>query len=52
MFLAGHLIVAEAGGRVEPVDADMAIAEGGRVIVAGPGVFDAVIGLAKAAYNV
>ncbi len=51
-FLAGHLIVAEAGGRAEPVDADMAIAQGGRVIVAGPGVFDAVTGLAKAAYDV
>lgn len=49
-FLAGHLIVSEAGGRVEPVDADVAIAEGGRVVVAGAGVFDAVAGLAKAAY--
>ncbi len=51
-FLAGHLIVAEAGGRVEPVDADDAIVHGGRVVVAGAGVFDAVAGLAKAAYDV
>jgi myo-inositol-1(or 4)-monophosphatase len=51
-FLAGHLIVAEAGGRVEHVDADDAIAQGGRVIVAASGVFDAVEGLAKAAYDV
>ena len=51
-FLAGHLIVAEAGGRVEPVNADDAIAHGGRVVVAGAGVFDAVAGLAKAAYDV
>ena len=51
-FLAGHLIVAEAGGRVKPVDADEAIAHGGRVIAAGPGVFDAVAGLAMAAYDV
>ncbi|AZL59408.1 inositol monophosphatase [Tabrizicola piscis] len=50
-FLAGHLIVAEAGGRVEPVDADDAIANGGRVVVSGAGVFDAVMGLAKAAYD-
>jgi myo-inositol-1(or 4)-monophosphatase len=50
-FLAGHLIVAEAGGRVEPVDADDAIANGGRVVVAGAGVFDAVAALAKAAYD-
>lgn len=51
-FLAGHLIVAEAGGRVEPVRAEHAIAHGGRVVVAAAGVFDAVAGLAKAAYDV
>lgn len=50
-FLAGHLIVAEAGGRVEPVNADDAIARGGRVVVAGAGVFDEVAALAKAAYD-
>lgn len=50
-FLAGHLIVAEAGGRVEPVDADVAIAYGGRVIVAAAGVFEAVMDLAKTAYE-
>jgi myo-inositol-1(or 4)-monophosphatase len=50
-FLAGHLIVAEAGGRVEPVDADRAIAEGGRVVVGGAGVFDAVTALARSAYD-
>jgi myo-inositol-1(or 4)-monophosphatase len=50
-FLAGHLIVAEAGGRVEPVDADRAIAKGGRVVVGGAGVFDAVAALARSAYD-
>ena len=50
-FLAGHLLVSEAGGRVEPVNADEAIAKGGRVVVAGAGVFDAVAALAKAAYD-
>ncbi|MFZ1480808.1 MAG: inositol monophosphatase [Paracoccaceae bacterium] len=50
-FLAGHLIVAEAGGRVEPVNADEAIAGGGRVVVAGPAVFDAVQALANHAYD-
>ncbi|MCA0270943.1 MAG: inositol monophosphatase [Proteobacteria bacterium] len=50
-FLAGHLIVAEAGGRVEPVNADDAIASGGRVVVAGAGVFAAVQALATAAYD-
>ncbi|AWD20720.1 inositol monophosphatase family protein [Fuscovulum blasticum] len=51
-FLAGHLIVAEAGGRVVPVDADEAIARGGRVVVAGAGVFEAVQALATASYDV
>jgi myo-inositol-1(or 4)-monophosphatase len=50
-FLAGHLIVAEAGGRVEAVNADEAIAQGGRVVTAGAGVFGAVQALAKAAYD-
>jgi len=50
-FLAGHLIVAEAGGRVLPVDADDAMAHGGRVVVAGAGVFDAVQAMATRAYD-
>jgi myo-inositol-1(or 4)-monophosphatase len=50
-FLAGHLIVSEAGGQTEAVNADDAIANGGRVVVAGAGVFDAVAALAKAAYD-
>lgn len=50
-FLAGHLIVSEAGGKVEPVNADDAIAHGGRVVVAGAGVFDDVLALAKSAYD-
>ena len=45
-FLAGQLIVAEAGGRVEDIDADLAIADGGRVVVAAAGVFEAVRALA------
>lgn len=50
-FLAGHLIVAEAGGKVVPVDADAAIREGGRVVVAGPHVFDEVAAMARRAYD-
>ncbi len=38
--LAGQLIVAEAGGRIEDQDADEMIAQGGRVIVGLDGVFD------------
>lgn len=49
-FLAGQLIVAEAGGGVENTDADLAIAEGGRVVVAARGVFDEVLALADKAY--
>lgn len=49
-FLAGQLIVAEAGGGVEPCDADAAIANGGRVVVGGPAVFEAIRALADAAY--
>jgi myo-inositol-1(or 4)-monophosphatase len=50
-FLAGYLIVAEAGGRVVPIDADKAIVSGGRVVVAGAKVFDAVQALATRAYD-
>lgn len=51
-FLAGHLIVAEAGGRVWPVNADTAIAEGGRVVVGGAGLYGEIEALARAAYDV
>jgi myo-inositol-1(or 4)-monophosphatase len=51
-FLAGHLIVAEAGGSVWPVNADEAIAVGGRVVVGGAAVFGQIEALAKAAYDV
>jgi len=50
-FLAGYLIVAEAGGRVEPVDAERALVDGGRVVVGAVGVFDAIKALADAAYG-
>ena len=49
-FLAGQLIVAEAGGRTQSTDADQALINGGRVIVAAPGVFDAVRALAETAF--
>lgn len=38
--LAGQLMVAEAGGRVEPQDAAEMIARGGRVVVGAAEVFD------------
>lgn len=40
--LAGQLLVKEAGGRVEPQDADQMIADGGRVVVGIASVFDAL----------
>lgn len=49
--LAGQLLVAEAGGRVEEQDAARMIAEGGRVIVGAPEVFDDLLRLAEAAYS-
>ena len=49
-YLAGQLIVAEAGGRVEETDVDHAMINGGRVVVAAPGVFDAVLVLANTAF--
>lgn len=47
--LAGQLLVAEAGGKVEAQDADQMIANGGRVIVGAPRVFDDLVRLYEAA---
>lgn len=49
--LAGQLLVAEAGGRVEQQDADSMIAHGGRVIAATPGVFDDLVRICDAAWS-
>jgi myo-inositol-1(or 4)-monophosphatase len=48
--LAGQLIVAEAGGRVEQQDADAMIRDGGRVIVGTPVVFDRLVEISEAAF--
>ena len=45
--LAGQLLVAEAGGRVEDQDAQEMIAKGGRVICGAPGVFDDLVRLTE-----
>lgn len=50
-YLAGHLIVAEAGGTVEEPDADAAIREGGEVVVAAPGAWEAVRRISDAAFR-
>ncbi|WP_299756745.1 inositol monophosphatase family protein [uncultured Boseongicola sp.] len=49
--LAGQLIVAEAGGRVEPQDADVMIRDGGRVVVGTPAVFDRLLDISKTAFG-
>ena len=48
--LAGQLIVAEAGGVVETQDADAMIADGGRVVVGTPAVFDRLLAISKEAF--
>jgi myo-inositol-1(or 4)-monophosphatase len=49
--LAGQLIVAEAGGRIEAQDADAMIANGGRVVVGTPAVFDDLVTLADETFG-
>ncbi len=49
--LAGQLLVEEAGGRVEPQDANEMIRVGGRVIVGSPDVFDALLSIANDAWS-
>lgn len=49
--LAGQLIVAEAGGRVEQQDADAMIRDGGRVVVGTPIVFDRLLEISKSAFE-
>ncbi|WP_227270837.1 inositol monophosphatase family protein [Roseobacter weihaiensis] len=49
--LAGQLLVAEAGGRIEAQSADDMIANGGRVVAGSAGVFDALRDLADSAFE-
>lgn len=49
--IAGQLIVAEAGGRVEIQDADEMILNGGRVVAGTPVVFDRLLDISKTAFN-
>ncbi len=46
-YLAGQLLVAEAGGRVEDQDAQEVIVNGGRVICAAPEVFEDLVRLTE-----
>lgn len=49
--LAGQLMIAEAGGRVEDQNADDMIARGGRVVAGSAGVFDDLLAIASEAYD-
>ncbi|SEV88254.1 myo-inositol-1(or 4)-monophosphatase [Cognatiyoonia koreensis] len=49
--LAGQLIIAEAGGRIETQSADSMIANGGRVIAGNAGIFDDLVAIANASYG-
>ena len=39
-YLAGQLMVKEAGGQIEEQDVSSVLIRGGRVVAAAPGVFD------------
>lgn len=49
--IAGQLIIAEAGGRVEHQSADQMIAKGGRVVAGSVGIFDELIRIADTAFG-
>jgi myo-inositol-1(or 4)-monophosphatase len=49
--LAGQLLVAEAGGRVEKQSADQMLESGGRVIVASPSVFEELVDIAERTFS-
>ena len=49
--LAGQLLVAEAGGRVEVQSANDMVSHGGRVVVGSAGVFDELVQIADRAYG-
>ena len=48
--LAGQLLIAEAGGRIEDHSADQMIAEGGRVVAGSAGIFDELVQIADEAF--
>lgn len=50
--LAGQLMIAEAGGKIEVQNADEMIKDGGRVVVATAELFDEIKGLADMSYGV
>jgi myo-inositol-1(or 4)-monophosphatase len=49
--IAGQLIIAEAGGRIETQPADQFIAKGGRVVAGSAGVFDELVRIADRVFD-
>ncbi len=49
--LAGQLLVAEAGGKIEAQSADAMLANGGRVIAGSPDIFDELLAVSEVAYK-
>ena len=48
-YLAGQLMVREAGGCVEKQDLETVLHHGGRVVAAAPGVFERLVMLTERA---
>ncbi len=48
--LAGQLLIAEAGGRIEQQSADQMLADGGRVVASAPAIFDELVSMADKAF--
>jgi myo-inositol-1(or 4)-monophosphatase len=49
--LAGQLLIAESGGRVEDQSADDLLANGGRVIAGSPDIYDELLAISEAAFK-
>jgi myo-inositol-1(or 4)-monophosphatase len=49
--LAGQLLIAEAGGKVEAQSAEAMLRDGGRVIAAGPALFDELVAMANECFT-
>ncbi len=49
--IAGQLMIAEAGGRIELQEADEMIRTGGRVIAAAPNVFEQLVEIAESVWS-
>ena len=49
--LAGQMLIAEAGGKIEQQSANAMLRDGGRVIAAGEAIFDELVAMADASFT-